>query len=56
VKGPNIGRIPLKDALDADGGLLVAGENYGQESSKEHAALCPMYLGVEEFTVHVNSD
>ena len=34
-------------ALAADGGVLVAGENYGQGSSREHAALCPMYLGVE---------
>ncbi|MEF8820571.1 MAG: aconitate hydratase, partial [Haloferacaceae archaeon] len=34
-------------ALEADGGWLVAGENYGQGSSREHAALCPMYLGVE---------
>ncbi|MFC6836701.1 aconitate hydratase [Halomarina ordinaria] len=34
-------------ALDADGGFLVAGENYGQGSSREHAALCPMYLGVQ---------
>ena len=34
-------------ALDADGGVLVAGENYGQGSSREHAALCPMYLGIE---------
>jgi aconitate hydratase len=34
-------------ALDSDGGFLVAGENYGQGSSREHAALCPMFLGVE---------
>ena len=34
-------------ALNADGGVLVAGENYGQGSSREHAALCPMYLGIE---------
>jgi aconitate hydratase len=34
-------------ALNGDGGFLVAGENYGQGSSREHAALCPMYLGVE---------
>ncbi|MHB9287203.1 aconitate hydratase [Halobacteriales archaeon Cl-PHB] len=34
-------------ALDSDGGFLVAGENYGQGSSREHAALCPMYLGIE---------
>ncbi len=25
----------------------MAGENYGQGSSREHAALCPMFLGVE---------
>ncbi len=29
------------------GGFVVAGENYGQGSSREHAALCPMYLGVK---------
>jgi len=27
-------------------GIVVAGESYGQGSSREHAALCPMYLGV----------
>ncbi len=27
-------------------GIIVAGESYGQGSSREHAALCPMYLGV----------
>ncbi|MFP5521864.1 aconitate hydratase [Peptococcus simiae] len=26
--------------------VVVAGENYGQGSSREHAALCPLYLGV----------
>jgi len=25
---------------------IVAGESYGQGSSREHAAICPMYLGV----------
>ncbi|AUV83322.1 aconitate hydratase [Salinigranum rubrum] len=34
-------------AKAADGGVLVAGENYGQGSSREHAAMCPLYLGVE---------
>jgi aconitate hydratase len=29
------------------GGLIVAGQNYGQGSSREHAAICPMYLGVK---------
>jgi aconitate hydratase len=28
------------------GGIVIAGESYGQGSSREHAALCPMYLGV----------
>jgi aconitate hydratase len=27
--------------------LIVGGESYGQGSSREHAALCPMYLGVK---------
>ena len=27
--------------------VVVAGESYGQGSSREHAALCPMYLGVK---------
>ncbi|SFU76866.1 aconitate hydratase [Alicyclobacillus macrosporangiidus] len=29
------------------GGIIVAGSNYGQGSSREHAALAPMYLGVK---------
>ncbi len=33
-------------AKAAGGGMLVAGENYGQGSSREHAALCPLYLGI----------
>lgn len=28
-------------------GIIVAGNSYGQGSSREHAALCPMYLGVK---------
>jgi aconitate hydratase len=28
------------------GGFILGGENYGQGSSREHAALAPMYLGV----------
>ena len=27
--------------------IIVAGESYGQGSSREHAAICPMYLGVK---------
>jgi aconitate hydratase len=33
-------------AATAGGGFVIAGENYGQGSSREHAALAPMYLGV----------
>ncbi|MBI2847090.1 MAG: aconitate hydratase [Chloroflexi bacterium] len=29
------------------GGVIVGGGNYGQGSSREHAALAPMYLGVK---------
>ena len=29
------------------GGFSVAGENYGQGSSREHAAIAPMYLGIK---------
>ena len=29
------------------GGFIVAGQNYGQGSSREHAALAPMYLGIK---------
>ncbi|MFQ3549686.1 MAG: aconitate hydratase [Armatimonadota bacterium] len=29
------------------GGFILGGENYGQGSSREHAALAPMYLGVK---------
>ncbi|MCL2339684.1 MAG: aconitate hydratase [Actinomycetia bacterium] len=28
------------------GGVIIAGENYGQGSSREHAALVPLYLGI----------
>jgi aconitate hydratase len=28
-------------------GFIVGGENYGQGSSREHAALAPMYLGIK---------
>jgi len=37
----------FEDAHRLGGGLIVAGENYGQGSSREHAALVPLYLGVK---------
>lgn len=36
-----------KRAKEKQGGFIVGGENYGQGSSREHAALAPMYLGVK---------
>ena len=35
-----------KRAVEKGGGIVVGGENYGQGSSREHAALAPRYLGV----------
>ena len=38
----------FKERCEAnDGGIIVAGENYGQGSSREHAALIPLYLGIK---------
>ncbi len=34
-------------AKEKNGGFLVAGHNYGQGSSREHAALVPLYLGIK---------
>ncbi len=34
-------------AKEAKGGFIIAGSNYGQGSSREHAALAPLYLGVK---------
>ena len=36
-----------KRAIDNNGGFIVGGENYGQGSSREHAALAPLYLGIK---------
>ena len=33
-------------AKENNGGIIIAGNNYGQGSSREHAALAPLYLGV----------
>ncbi len=38
-------------ALDRGGGFIIGGENYGQGSSREHAALAPKYLGVKAVIV-----
>ena len=38
-------------AKEAGGGFVVGGHNYGQGSSREHAALAPMYLGLKAVLV-----
>jgi len=38
-------------AKEAGGGLIVGGDNYGQGSSREHAALAPMFLRVKAVIV-----
>jgi aconitate hydratase len=35
-----------RKAKEAQSSCVVGGENYGQGSSREHAALAPMYLGI----------
>lgn len=37
----------VKRAKEKKGGFILGGVNYGQGSSREHAALCPMYLGIK---------
>ena len=34
-------------ALEKGGGFIVGGHNYGQGSSREHAALSPLHLGIQ---------
>jgi len=36
-----------QEAKSAGGGVIVGGENYGQGSSREHAAIAPMFLGIQ---------
>ncbi|MDO4743142.1 MAG: aconitase family protein, partial [bacterium] len=35
----------------AKSGIIIGGENYGQGSSREHAALVPLYLGIKAVVV-----
>ena len=38
-------------AMDNGGGFIIGGSNYGQGSSREHAALAPVYLGIRGVVV-----
>jgi aconitate hydratase len=40
-----------KEVLDAGGHAIIGGSNYGQGSSREHAALAPRYLGLRAVIV-----
>jgi aconitate hydratase len=40
------------EARDSGGGIVVARDNYGQGSSREHAAIVPAYLGVRAVIAH----
>lgn len=37
----------LENKKNGIANIIVGGESYGQGSSREHAAICPMYLGVK---------
>lgn len=37
----------VQRAKDNNGGIIIGGLNYGQGSSREHAAIAPMHLGVK---------
>lgn len=38
-------------AKEKQGGFIIGGDNYGQGSSREHAALAPKYLGIKAVIV-----
>lgn len=40
-----------KKAMEKKGGFIIGGDNYGQGSSREHAALAPKYLGIKAVIV-----
>jgi aconitate hydratase len=44
---PDFSKRALENKEKGVANIIVAGESYGQGSSREHAALCPMYLGVK---------
>ncbi|MBM4338664.1 MAG: aconitate hydratase [Deltaproteobacteria bacterium] len=41
----------FKRAKECGGGFVIGGENYGQGSSREHAALAPMFIGIRTVIV-----
>ncbi|MFV0412096.1 MAG: aconitate hydratase [Oscillospiraceae bacterium] len=43
--------FPARALAAPEGGFIVGGQNYGQGSSREHAALVPLYLGIRAVIV-----
>lgn len=44
---PTFSRRAAENRDAGTANIIVAGNSYGQGSSREHAAICPMYLGVK---------
>lgn len=44
---PSFAEECKKNQANGVASVIVAGQSYGQGSSREHAALCPMFLGVK---------
>jgi aconitate hydratase len=44
---PEFAARALENRKNGIHNVIIAGESYGQGSSREHAAICPMYLGVK---------
>ena len=44
---PSFAMRSLENSKKGIHNVIIAGESYGQGSSREHAAICPMYLGVK---------
>ena len=44
---PSFSARALSNKAAGIGNMVVAGQSYGQGSSREHAAICPMHLGVK---------
>ena len=44
---PTFPKRAIENRDKGNAGFIVAGASYGQGSSREHAAICPMYLGIK---------
>ncbi|MBQ2258918.1 MAG: aconitate hydratase [Spirochaetales bacterium] len=44
---PDFAKRASEHRDNGEAGFIIAGASYGQGSSREHAAICPMYLGIK---------